>query len=231
MRAILEEGLRALSLDASRAEVLEDFARRMLRQNEVMNLTRITEDGDVARLHLLDSAFLLTLTDFRKKNVLDLGTGAGFPGMPLRILEHDFDLTLLDALGKRIDWLRRTCDDMGLCRVTCLHARAEEAAAEHRERFDIVCSRAVAELRLLAELALPLTRVGGLFLAMKSVESDAELADAEKAIRTLGGRVREVRDYTVPCSDVRHRVILIEKVSATPAAYPRAFAKIKKQPL
>ena len=119
-----------------------------------MNLTAITEPADVARLHLLDCACLLTAADFRGKQVVDVGTGAGFPGMPLRLLEPDFDLTLLDSLGKRIDFLQETVDAMGLQRVRCVHARAEEFARQHREQFDIAASRAVAQLNVLCELAL-----------------------------------------------------------------------------
>ena len=231
MRALLEQGLAELGLDASRAETLERFADLMLQKNEVMNLTRITEPTAVAQLHLLDSAMLLKYADFRGKTVADVGTGAGFPGMPLRILEPDFDLTLLDSLGKRVDWLQETCDALGLSRVACVHARAEEFAAEKREAFDLVTSRAVANLQILAELCLPLVKVGGQFLAMKSVDSEDEIIAAKTAIKTLGGRIARGEDYTVPTSDVSHRLVIIEKLAPTPARYPRPFAKIKKAPL
>ena len=231
MRALLEQGLTELGLDAAKAETLERFANLMLQKNEVMNLTRITEPSAVAQLHLLDSAMLLKFADFRGKTVADIGTGAGFPGMPLRILEPDFDLTLLDSLGKRVDWLKETCEALNLKRVSCVHARAEEFAAGKRESFDLVTSRAVANLQILAELCLPLVRVGGQFLAMKSVESETEIADAKNAIKTLGGKIAKVEDYTIPTSDVVHRLVIIEKVAPTPTRYPRAFAKIKKAPL
>ena len=163
--------------------------------------------------------------------MVDVGTGAGFPGMPLRILEPNFDLTLLDSLGKRVDFLRETADAMELRRVRCVHARAEEFARKHREQFDIATSRAVAQLNVLCELTLPLVKVGGVFLAMKSVESDAELAASQHAIAILGGAVEAVRDYAIPGTDVRHRLIVVEKVKKTPEKYPRMFAKIKKNPL
>ena len=147
MEATLRDGLAALGLPSPAAPQLLDFARRLLEKNQVMNLTAITEPKDVAALHLLDCAALLTMADFRGKSVVDVGTGAGFPGMVLRILEPDFDLTLLDSLGKRVDWLRETCDDMGLSRVTCVHARAEEFAGEHRQAYDMATSRAVAAER------------------------------------------------------------------------------------
>ena len=231
MKEILVRGLAELQLDTTRAEALEAFARAMLQKNEVMNLTRITEETAVAQLHLLDSAVLLTLADFKGKRVCDVGTGAGFPGMPLRILEDDFDLVLLDSLDKRIAWLREMCGSMGLRRVSCIHARAEEFAAVEKERFDIVTSRAVANLRMLSELCLPLVKVGGLFLAMKSIDSEGELREAENAIRKLGGTLKKTVDYMIPTSEVTHRLLIIEKTSPTPKGYPRVFAKIKKSPL
>lgn len=231
MQEVLKEGLAALSLDAARSEKLERFARLMLEKNEVMNLTRIVEPQDVARLHLLDSAEMLTMADFSEKSVIDVGTGAGFPGMPMRILKDDFDLTLLDSLGKRVDWLREVCDQLSLSRVACVHARAEEFAQNHRESFDFAVSRAVASLDVLSEFCLPLIKVGGQFLAMKSIDSEEEIAAAKNAIKLLGGKITEVRDYMIPTCNVTHRVVMIEKIAATPTKYPRAFARIKKQPL
>lgn len=231
MEQILREGLAALSLPTDAAVPLMAFSAQLLETNKVMNLTAITEPEDVARLHLLDCAALLNITDFRGKRVVDVGTGAGFPGMPLRILEPDFDLTLLDSLGKRIAFLQRVCDEMGLQRVTCIHARAEEFAAKHREQYDIATSRAVAALNVLCELTLPLVKVGGRFLAMKAVDSDDEIRTAKSAVAQLGGKVEDIRDYTIPGTDITHRVVVIGKVKPTPAAFPRAFAKIKKAPL
>ena len=231
MEQILREGLAALALPTDAAVPLMAFSARLLETNKVMNLTAITEPEDVARLHLLDCAALLHMTDFRGKRVVDVGTGAGFPGMPLRILEPDFDLTLLDSLGKRIAFLQRVCDEMGLQRVTCVHARAEEFAAKHREQYDIATSRAVAALNVLCELTLPLVKVGGRFLAMKAVDSDDEIRTAKSAVAQLGGKVEDIRDYTIPGTDITHRVVVIGKVKPTPAAFPRAFAKIKKAPL
>lgn len=231
MTDILTEGLAQLGLPTGAAPRLTEFAGAVLEKNKVMNLTAITDPADFAALHLLDSAVLLTIADFRGKKAVDVGTGAGFPGMPLRILEPDFDLTLLDSLGKRVAFLQDTCAQMGLARVEAVHARAEEFAADHRESYDIATSRAVAALNVLCELALPLVRVGGCFLAMKSVDSDDEIDGARGAIGQLGGRIREIRDYTIPGTDVQHRVVIIDKLRPTPQQYPRAFAKIKKNPL
>ena len=196
-----------------------------------MNLTAITDPEEVARLHFLDSAALLTLTDFREKTVVDVGTGAGFPGLPLRILEPSIRLTLLDAQNKRINFLQEVCQDLSLTGVSCVHGRAEAFAAEHRETFDLAVSRAVAALPVLAELCLPLVKVGGSFLAMKSVDCTSELEAAGRALSLLGGRLEKPLDYRIPGTDVRHRLVIVKKIGETPKKYPRMFAKIKKNPL
>ena len=231
METHLRKGLAELGLGDDAAPSLLRFGELLLEKNKVMNLTAITDPEDVVSLHFLDSAALLTLADLKDKTVVDVGTGAGFPGMPLRILEDDFDLTLLDSLGKRVTWLSEVCDELHLSRVSCVHARAEEFAAQQREKFDVATSRAVAQLSVLSELCLPLVKVGGQFIAMKSVDTEEEITAAKSAIKTLGGRIVKVEDYKIPTSEVVHRLVLIEKVSPTPRAYPRAFAKIKKAPL
>ena len=205
MRALLSQGLSELGLDVSRAETLERFSSLLLEKNNVMNLTAITEPDAVAQLHLLDSAALLPFVDLTGKTVIDVGTGAGFPGMPLRILKDDFDLTLPDSLGKRVNWLSEVCDELQLKRVACVHARAEEFAMQHREQFDIATSRAVAQLSILSELCLPLIKVGGQFIAMKSVDTEDEIAAAKSAIKTLGGHIVKVEDYTIPTTRQIHK--------------------------
>ena len=231
MNEILKKGLTELGMHTAAIPRLTEFARLLLEKNKVMNLTAITEPEAVATLHLLDCAYLLTLTDCGGKSIVDVGTGAGFPGMPMGILEPKAQLTLLDSLGKRIDFLRECAQTLKLENISCVHARAEEFAAEHREQFDIATSRAVAALPVLSELALPLVKPGGLFLAMKSVESDEEIESARGAIGQLGGKIEKICDYTVPCTEVRHRVVLIRKARPTPPRFPRTFAKIKKSPL
>ena len=158
MEALLKKGLAELRLDEGATPSLLRFGELLLEKNKVMNLTAITEPADVAALHFLDSAALLTLTDFKGKSVVDVGTGAGFPGMPLKILEPSIRMTLLDSLGKRITFLQEVCNELGLQNVQCVHARAEEFAAEHRGQFDFATSRAVANLSVLCELCLPLPR-------------------------------------------------------------------------
>ena len=231
MRDILTAGLTALGLDTAAAPQLERYAALLLEKNRVMNLTAITDERDVATLHLLDCAVLLAQADMRGKTVIDVGTGAGFPGMVLAILEPSVRFTLLDSLGKRVDFLREVCEQLGLKNVTCVHTRAEEFAAGHRERFDIATSRAVAQLNVLSELTLPLVKVGGLFAAMKSTSTDEEIAAARSAIAQLGGQLAGCTDYPVPETDVVHRIVRIEKVRPTPKQFPRAFARIKKAPL
>ena len=231
MRDILTAGLAALGLDTAAADDLERYAAALLEKNKVMNLTAITEPRDVATLHLLDCAALAAQLDLSGKSVIDVGTGAGFPGMVLAILAPDARFTLLDSLGKRVDFLQEVCDDLGLRNVTCVHARAEEFAGQHREQYDVAVSRAVAQLNVLCELTLPLVKVGGRFIAMKSTSSDQEIQEAHSAVAQLGGRIAAVRDYDVPQTDVRHRAVIIEKVKATPRQFPRSFARIKKSPL
>ena len=231
METLLKKGLAELSLDSSGIPSLLRYGALLLEKNKVMNLTAITEPADVATLHFLDSAALLALADLKGKTVVDVGTGAGFPGMPLKILEPSIRMTLLDSLGKRITFLQEVCDELGLQNVQCVHARAEEFAEAHRQSFDFAVSRAVANLSVLCEFCLPLVKAGGYFLSMKSVESGEELEAAQKAIKTLGGRVERTADYQIPGTEVVHRVIFIKKIAETPKKYPRPFAKIKKNPL
>ena len=231
MEQLLQKGLTAMGLPTEGIPALARYAELLVEKNKVMNLTAITEPADIAALHFLDSAALLTLADFRGKTVADVGTGAGFPGLPLRIVEPSIRLTLLDAQNKRVEFLKEVCGDLGLEDVECVHQRAEEFAADRRESFDLVTSRAVAALPLLCELCLPLVKVGGYFVAMKSVDAGAELDAAAHAIEVLGGAVERVADYDIPGTEVRHRAILIKKVRETGKKYPRPFAKIKKAPL
>lgn len=237
MEQIIRSGLEELGLLSQIPEQapaqLAEYGRRLLEKNQVMNLTAIREPGQVARLHMLDCAALLNLADFTGKRLIDVGTGAGFPGLPLKILVPSLEVTLLDSLNKRLDWLDEVAAQLQLTGLQTVHARAEEQALVKgfRDSFDFVTARAVADLRLLCELCLPYVKPGGLFLSMKSTGSDQELAQAEHAIRFLGGRVREIKDYAVPGADVTHRVVCIQKVAPTLKGYPRRWAKIQKSPL
>ena len=232
MKQALISGLPQLErkLTETQLDTLCAFGAALVEKNQVMNLTAITEPEQVARLHFLDCIALLGAANFYGKSVIDVGCGAGFPGVPLKIAEPSIELTLLDSLKKRMDWLEATLPELGV-EAQCAAARAEEYALEHREQYDIAVSRAVARLTMLSELCLPLVRVGGHFVAMKSADSDEELSQAARAISILGGKVTRIWDYTVPGTDAVHRAVVISKVKATPKPYPRRFAKIKQQPL
>ena len=231
IREVLQEGLPALGMGEDRIPQLIEFSRLLLEKNQVMNLTAITEPREVATLHLLDSLALAAHEELAGKKIIDVGTGAGFPGMPLAIALPGVDMTLLDSLNKRIDFLQEVCNALSLQDITCVHARAEEFAAAHRESYDFAVSRAVAALPVLCELCLPLVKVGGAFLAMKSSHSQEETDQAAKAISLLGGKLERVTDYSIPTADITHRLLTIRKISPTPKKYPRRFAQIKKQPL
>ena len=237
MKDIISVGLSQLGLSGrvpdNAPQQLAEYGRLLLEKNQVMNLTAIREEDKVARLHMLDCAALLNVADFQDKTLIDVGTGAGFPGLPLKILCPSLSVTLLDSLGKRVDWLNEVSAQLGLEGVRAIHARAEEQAQVKgfRDSFDFVTARAVADLRLLSEICLPYAKVGGTFLSMKSVGSEAEVEGAAHALKFLGGRLRESCDYTIPGTDVTHRLLLIDKVAPTLKGYPRRWANIQKKPL
>ena len=226
LRALLPK--QQLSLTEDQLDTFERFGQLLLEKNQVMNLTAITEPEKVAELHFFDSLALLNAASFQGKRVIDVGCGAGFPGVPLKIAEPTIELTLLDSLGKRMDWLREILPELGLD-ASVVTARAEEFVSTCRERFDLAVSRAVARLNVLCELCLPYVKVGGCFLAMKGQLADVELEEAKKAISILGGSVERVYAYDV--ENAIHRAVVIRKEKPTPAKYPRALEKIKKAPL
>lgn len=251
MKDILIQGLGKMGLTPPDGAVdkLCRYSQLLLEQNQVMNLTAITQPDQVARLHFLDSAAVLAYGDqaglgaraglepaptwLAGKTLIDVGTGAGFPGLVMKILEPALSLTLVDSLGKRINWLRSICEALSLDGVHCLHARAEELALqpEFRDSFDLAVSRAVASYPLLCELCLPYVKVGGKFIAMKSVESSQEVEAGSNAVERLGGKSLESFDYLVPGTGVTHRLVFVNKLSPTPKGLPRSWGKIKKSPL
>ena len=215
-------GVNGVELGAGKRELLENYLRHLLTVNETLNLTAVREFEEAWVRHIEDSLALLDIADFRGKRVLDVGSGAGLPGLVLRIAEPSIELTLLDATGKKVEFLRGAVDMLGLDRVTCVHARAEEYAhGPARESFEIVTARGVAHLAALCEVCLPLVKIGGLFLAMK--RDDTETA----AAHLWGGTRREGLWYELP-GGLRHYAAVYEKVSPAPERVPRTWAQIKK---
>ena len=227
----LAAGLTALGLSPAPAALdqLGRYCDLLLEKNQVMNLTAVTEPAEVVRRHFLDSAALLPTRALQGKAVVDVGTGAGFPGLVLAILDPSAHLTLLDSQGKRLDWLAEVVGELGLDNVTILQGRAEELGLDkdQRERYDTAVSRAVAALPVLAELCLPLVKPGGLFLAMKSNKTDEEIEAAAPIIQTLGGEPPFVMDYRLPGSETYQRIVTVLKARPTPPGYPRRWSKIK----
>ena len=217
-----------MEISEETAQRLCEFGTAVVKQNEVMNLTAITEPEQVAKLHLLDSLTVLLAADLSEKTVIDVGCGAGFPGVPLAIACKTARVTLLDSLGKRVAWLAQILPELGV-KAECVTARAEEAAASRREQYDYATSRAVARLNILLELTAPFVKVGGAVLAMKGAAAREELAEAKNAIKRLGLELEAVHDHVI--DGASHSVIVLRKVAPTPAKFPRRYAKIKQTPL
>lgn len=232
MKSLLAAGLDALGISAGERELerFERFYELLIEKNRVMNLTAITEEDAVAKLHFLDCAALLTAADFEGKSLIDVGTGAGFPGLPMKILLPSLEMTLFDSLRKRIDFLESAVSALGLEGVRCVHGRAEEAARlpEFRERFDFAVSRAVARLDMLCELCLPFVRPGGQFLAMKAAGSEEELDLTKPVAEKLGGEYMGTREYQIPGTDVLRLIYLFGKKSPTAGTYPRRYSKLRQ---
>lgn len=230
VRKALDEGLPLLGLDLpeEKRETLCAFAEAMVKQNEVMNLTAITEPSQVAKLHLLDSLTVLCTAELTGKTLIDVGCGAGFPGVPLAIACPGARITLLDSLGKRMKWLEEILPRLGI-EAECITARAEEAVASRRETYDFATSRAVARLNILLELTAPYVKVGGAVLAMKGAAAREELSECAGAIKKLGLKLEQVKEF--PIDGTSHAVIVLRKISSTPSQYPRRYSKIKQSPL
>ena len=229
MKNTLVSGLPLLGLELKDTvcDKLCAFGAAMVKQNEVMNLTGITDDKGVANLHLLDSLTVMASADLAGKTLIDVGCGAGFPGVPLAVASGA-KVTLLDSLGKRMKWLESCLPQLGI-EAQCITARAEEAVSTRRESYDFATSRAVARLNILLELTAPYVKVGGAVLAMKGTAAREELAECGNAMKKLGLKLEEVKEF--PIDGTNHAVIVLRKIAPTPKQYPRRFAKIKQSPL
>ena len=231
-RYIFEEGLKKLSLSYDE-EILgkfDLFSSLLKEGNEKMNLTAITDDLGISTKHFLDSILPLSYLNLKEKaKILDIGTGAGFPGIPLKILREDINITLLDSLNKRIIFLEEVKNKLNFDNIELLHERAEILGKDnyYREKYDYVFSRAVASLKVLSEYALPFLKVGGSFYALKSSEIDEEIDDAHSMIGNIGGKIVEIKELEIPFTDLKRKIVEIKKVKKTPSEFPRNNKKIK----
>jgi len=232
--SIVADGAVALGVDlpAAAAAAFESYYAFLEKEGGNFNLTAIKGAGDVARFHFLDSIALLNAAHFSGKRVIDVGSGAGFPGVPIKICEPSSELTLLDSSLKRVTFLSQLCNRLET-KATLVNDRAEVSAHEPdmRERFDVAVSRAVARLNVLCELCLPFVNVGGIFIAMKGADTADELADSGSAVKALGAELLSIFKYEIPNVGITHTAILLRKVTRTPDKYPRRFARIKNTPL
>lgn len=218
-------------IDETTAEKFDLYYKSVVSYNEKVNLTAITDETEFCVKHFLDS---IAAAKFLSENakLVDVGSGAGFPAVPLKLIRGDLSVTMIDALGKRVTFLNSVTEELGLKDIRAIHLRAEDAAkGELRESFDVVTARAVSELRTLAEYCLPLVKIGGRFVSYKSANSDEEIKAAENAIKILGGTIEKIDDFWLPISGEKRRLVIIKKIAATPKKYPRGQGKEKKQPL
>lgn len=236
MSNILVKGARELKINIEEKNIDSfNIYKEMLKEwNQKINITSITNDDEIDVKHFLDSLTPLITNLFNgKKKLIDIGTGGGFPGLPLKIINQDLNVTLLDSLNKRIIFLNEVINKLGLKDIVAIHGRAEELSIKpmYREQYDIAISRAVASLNTLSEYCMPFVKVGGYFISMKGPEIDDELKSSSNAIKILGGKVIDTKLINLPESDIVHSLIIVEKIKETPTKYPRGGGKPRKNPL
>ena len=210
------------------------YMRLLQEWNEKINLTAIVEDEEIVKKHFIDCMKAFKRDEFKNaKTLIDVGTGAGFPGLPIAIMREELNVTLLDSLNKRINFLNTVVSELGLKNVTTIHSRAEDGARkkELREAFDIATSRAVANMSVLSEFCLPYVKVGGNFIALKGPAVDEEINDSRNAIGTLGGKLIDICEVTIEESDLKHNLVVVNKVKECPKTYPRKAGSITKKPI
>lgn len=233
---LLEQELEQIQVEQSKEQIQQfhKYYKHLVEKNKVMNLTAITEWEDVVIKHFIDSLMLCKVVDTKKDySILDMGTGAGFPGIPLKIAFPNFNITLVDSLNKRIKFLEEVIDELQLTKIEAIHSRAEDLQriGAYRECFDYCVSRAVANLSTLSEYCLPYVKVGGYFISYKSGNITEELKASEKALKLLGGKVERIEEFVLPGSDIKRSLVVIKKCLNTPKKYPRNAGKPSKEPL
>ena len=234
MKKLLFDGALKLNIDLGETKISQfmTYMEMLIEKNKLLNLTAITEPKEIITKHFLDS---LTAEKFipQGANVIDVGCGAGFPGLPLKIARDDISLTLLDSLAKRLAFIEGVLNKAGVQNAKCVHARAEDGARDkaYREKYDVALSRAVANMAVLCEYCLPYVKVGGLFLALKGPAAQEEIENAINAIKTLGGEVVEISETAVPFTDLLHKIVVIKKVRPCPKQYPRKAGTPSKKPI
>jgi len=222
-----------ITLTKQQEEKFSAYADLLVQWNEKINLTAITDEEGIVIKHFLDSLSIMPYMPEDARTLIDVGTGAGFPGIPVKIVNDKISVTLLDSLEKRVKFLNEVISSLGLKEIYAVHGRAEDFGADrkHREQFDVAVARAVASLPVLLEYCLPFVKVGGLFIAMKGPDAENELKESGKALEVLGGEIIGTRELTLPGSDNKRCIILIKKCRHTPTSYPRKSGKPTKQPI
>lgn len=236
MEKLLYESCKQMGITLEQAQIQQfmRYKQLLLQWNEKMNLTAITEDREVILKHFVDCVSVVPYLDWQEcHSVIDVGTGAGFPGIPLKIVCPSIQLTLLDSLQKRIHFLEEVIQQVGIEKVECVHSRAEDGgkSKKYREKYDCCVSRAVANLAALLEYGLPFVKVGGTFVALKGKDAAKEVEQAQKAMEVLGGALAEIIDVKIPNTDLNHKIVVVKKVKQTPAQYPRKAGKVLKNEL
>ena len=232
---LLKENLAQLNINLSQKQVdqFKLYCSLLLEKNKVMNLTAITDVDEIINKHFVDSVLLRSVIELDNEKIIDVGTGAGFPGIPLKIVFPNLKVVLLDSLDKRVKFLNEVIEKLGLEDIKAIHGRAEDIgqSEEYREKFDLCVSRAVADLSVLAEYCVPLVEVGGKFISYKAANSEVEIEQSANAISILGGKIETVETINLPGSDIDRSFAIIKKVANTDSKYPRRAGKPSKKPL